>query len=239
MYGDSGAKYEKVLKESYDHIDYQTFASAPFRFLHTKQMSRYLFYQDIYHKILNKQGEIHLIGAANGNTLFILAHLAEILEPLNICRRIVAFDTFETNNSTYYPISEIDTSYYEKNPMPHCTSFSKLSEQVHHFNMNTRIHPESRIVLIPGNAADTYPAYCNSNHPLVSMLLLHVELYLVEKAILDRAWSNMPKGSLVVSSSLGYHRSPAVAKYLSEVLELENLNIRRTPYASKMCYFSK
>ena len=155
------------------------------------------------------QGEIHLLGAAEGNTLFILSHLAEILEPLNICRRIVVFDSFNTSSEIYSSVSHSDGNYYDDNPRPHCHDFSKLSHDVSHFNRNTRIYPEERIVLIPGDASVTYPKYINDNSPLISLLLLHIEVYQTEKTILENAWPNMPKSSIVASSTLDTIDRPA------------------------------
>ena len=124
------------------------------------------------------QGEIHLLGAAEGNTLFILSHLAEILEPLNICRRIVVFDSFNTSSEIYSSVSHSDGNYYDDNPRPHCHDFSKLSHDVSPFNRNTRIYPEERIVLIPGDASVTYPKYINDNSPLIpaSCILRFIKL---------------------------------------------------------------
>ena len=137
MYGKNGSNYSDFLNKKFDEISYQDFFSAPHRYLRTQDFARMLFYKEIYEKIIDIQGEIHLLGVANGSTLFILAHLAEILEPLNITRRIVGFDLFGSSDQAYYPITSEDNEYYENNPKPFCSSYLTLKNQVENFNKNT------------------------------------------------------------------------------------------------------
>ena len=113
MYGKNGSNYSQFLNKEFDEITYQDYISAPHRYLRTQDFARMLFYKEIYEKIIDIQGEIHLLGVANGSTLFILAHLAEILEPLNTTRRIVGFDLFGSLDEAYYPITSEDNEYYE------------------------------------------------------------------------------------------------------------------------------
>jgi len=241
MFGEPSTRYASYMGNTFRETTYDEYKSAPQRYLRTQDFSRILFYQQILQHILYVQGEIHLLGVANGSTLFTLAHLIEILEPLNTSRRIVAFDTFntQTNGDSYYPISPEDGIYYRDNPMPSCTDYEKLASHVEQFNGCCRIHPERRIILMPGDARKTYIDYMSNHSPLISLVLLHIELYEVEKVVLRLAWKNMPKDSLVVSSTLGYNKSPGILRYMQELDLVGDYKICRTQYTSKMAYIIK
>ena len=237
MYGIQGINYSNFLNDQFNDLSYNQFISAPQRYLRTQDFARLLFYKEIYEKIIDTQGEIHLLGVADGSTLFILAHLAEIIEPLNTSRRIIGFDLFGTSKEKYYPITKEDGKYYNDNPRPACSSYDSLKKQVDNFNKNTRIYPENRITLIKGDASIEYKKYCKNNHPLISSLLLHIELYEVEKIIMNCAKNYLVKNSIICSSSLGFHKSQGVTKAVDECFKLNSIEIKRSMNTSKMSYF--
>ena len=238
MYGKNGSNYSEFLNKEFDDITYQDYISAPHRYLRTQDFARMLFYKEIYEKIIDIQGEIHLLGVANGSTLFILAHLAEILEPLNTTRRIVGFDLFGSLDEAYYPITSQDNEYYENNPKPSCSSYITLKNQVENFNKNTRIYPEESLLLVKGDASVEYSKYCEKNYPIISSLFLHIELYEVEKIVMNLAKKFLSKNAIVCSSTLGFYKSKAVTKAVDECFNLGSISIKRSKYTSKMAYFN-
>ena len=242
MIGSKGQAYKQYLKDTFDNnLDFDAYSSAPHRYLTTPDYARLLFYHHIYQQILNVQGEIHLHGVSNGSTLFILAHLAEIFESLNSTRQIVGFDLFEDHQAVYPHVSTEDGNYChpDTNPMPHCTSFDALQDHVDHFNGAARTSVSPRIKLVKGDSLNTYQDYCVDNYPVISLLLLHIETYKVEKSILKTAWSKMPRGAIVVSSALGSPSAPGVAQLFDDVLGISNIKIVRTDLTTKMCYLIK
>jgi hypothetical protein len=64
-------------------------------FLTSKNLSRILFFYEIYKKILHLHGIIAEFGVRWGQTLSIMSALRGIFEPFNRHRKIVGFDTFE------------------------------------------------------------------------------------------------------------------------------------------------
>ena len=102
MIGSKKENYNKFLSAELNKSDFSDLLrQAPYRFLHTADVSRLLFYNSIYEQILPLQGQIHITGVAEGNTLFILAHLSEIMDSLNTSRQIVGFDLFDDHQTTY------------------------------------------------------------------------------------------------------------------------------------------
>ena len=171
----------------------------------TQQMyRRLLFYNSIYEQILPLQGQIHITGVAEGNTLFILAHLSEIMDSLNTLRQIVGFDLFDDHQTTYPLISAKDGHYYgSENYVPHCKSFNCLSKHANIFNSSIRMKDYPRIALVKGNVVDTYPKFVKSNSPLISACSFISRHTKQKKQSLEAAWPYLARGSVIVSSTLG------------------------------------
>ena len=64
-------------------------------FLNTKNFSRMLFFYEIYKKFLEVEGCIMEFGVRWGQNLGLLTAIRAMLEPYNIKRKIIGFDTFE------------------------------------------------------------------------------------------------------------------------------------------------
>ena len=64
-------------------------------FLTSKNLSRLLFFYEIYKKIVHTHGIIVEFGVRWGQTLSLMSALRGIFEPFNRHRKIVGFDTFE------------------------------------------------------------------------------------------------------------------------------------------------
>ena len=70
-------------------------ASAPFVYLDRRLVTLCLTRIHLFEKIVNVPGAIVECGVHRGNSLMLFQHLSSILEPTNINRQIVGFDTFE------------------------------------------------------------------------------------------------------------------------------------------------
>src|SRR5210317_110174 len=64
-------------------------------YLSSKNLSRLLFFYEIYKKILYTHGVIAEFGVRWGQNLSLMSALRGIFEPFNRHRKIVGFDTFE------------------------------------------------------------------------------------------------------------------------------------------------
>ena len=60
-----------------------------------QELSKVLFLNDIYQKIINVHGSIMEFGCRLGQNLITLSNLRGIYEPYNYNRKIIGFDTFE------------------------------------------------------------------------------------------------------------------------------------------------
>ena len=145
-------------------------------FLTSKNLSRILFFYEIYRKILNTHGVIMEFGVRWGQNLSLLSAMRGILEPFNRHRKIIGFDTF----SGFIGLTDKDG---EKNK---CVdgSFSVPDEYQNYLEhilaLQEKLNPLShikRFELVEGNAIDTIHAYFEK-HPetIVSLAILDFDI---------------------------------------------------------------
>ena len=79
------AKVRKVIP------DIPNFSSL---FASRQEITRVLYYNQIYQNLLNKPGVIMEFGVEYGSTLSLLSKFRGIYEPYNYSRKIIGFDTF-------------------------------------------------------------------------------------------------------------------------------------------------
>src|SRR5208337_4902884 len=64
-------------------------------FIKRQNMSRVIFFYELYKKILNVHGSIIMFGVRWGQDVAMLEAFRGMLEPFNYNRKIIGFDTFE------------------------------------------------------------------------------------------------------------------------------------------------
>lgn len=205
-------------------------------YLSSKNLSRILFFYEIYKKILNIHGNIMEFGVRWGQTLSILSALRGIFEPYNRHRKIVGFDTFEG----FKGLSDADgtrckskegsfsvTQGYEdyldnllsiqdgQNPIPHLKKYE----------------------LVKGDAVKTLPEYLK-NHPetMVSMAIFDFDIYIPTKAALEMIKPYLCKGSILVFDELCDDIFPGETIAVREVFGMNNVRIQRMPMTSRVSY---
>lgn len=205
-------------------------------FLTSKNLSRILFFYEIYKRIVNTHGIIAEFGVRWGQTLSIMSALRGIFEPFNRHRKIVGFDTFEG----FKGISEKDGDLcrcsdgsfsvaqdYEKylakilsiqeglNPIPHLKKYE----------------------LVKGDATETIGAYLQK-HPetIISLAILDFDIYTPTKAALEAIKPHLCKGSILVFDELCDDIFPGETIALNEVFGLNNVRIQRLPMTARISF---
>lgn len=205
-------------------------------FLSSKNLSRILFFYEIYKKIINSHGIIAEFGVRWGQTLSIMSALRGIFEPFNRHRKIVGFDTFEGFKGTSEKDGELSKckdgsfsvtpgyeNYLEKilflqeqlNPIPHLKKYE----------------------LVKGNAVETVPEYFK-RHPesIISLAILDFDIYTPTKAVLEAMKPHLNKGSILVFDELCDDVFPGETVALNETFGLNNVRIQRFPMTSRISY---
>ena len=205
-------------------------------FLSSKMLSRVLFFNEIYKKIVNTHGIVVECGVRWGQSLSLLSALRGIYEPFNRHRKIVGFDTFagfvgmndkDGANCRCTDGSFSVTAGYEEtlgrimtcqeamNPISHLTKFE----------------------LVKGDASQTIPAYLG-RHPetVISLAIFDFDIYQPTKAALEALKPYFIKGTVLVFDELCDDIFPGETVALREVFDMTQLRVERLPITARVSY---
>lgn len=205
-------------------------------FLTSKNLSRILFFAEIYKKIIHSHGIIAEFGVRWGQTLSLMSALRGIFEPFNRHRKIVGFDTFEG----FVGMSEKDGGLCKCKDGSFSVSPSYENYLDRILAMQEQLNPMShlkRYELVKGNAMETIPAYLE-RHPetIISLAIFDFDIYAPTKAALDAVKPHLCKGSILVFDELCDDIFPGETVALRETLGLNNLRVQRMPMTARVSY---
>jgi hypothetical protein len=209
-------------------------ADAPFVFNSRMGVSGMLTRVELFKMALNVPGAIIECGVYKGNSLMLNMHLSTLLEPYAINRSIYGFDTFEgfqSINAVKDP-SDISESDFSD------TDYLVLQRMI---DCNDIVRPVNRIPrceLIKGDIVKTVPEFVKSRPDLiVAMLILDTDLYEPTKVGLENFLPLMPKGGIVALDEVAYRYFPGESEALKEVININNIELKRFPHDSSLGYF--
>jgi len=205
-------------------------------FMTSKNLSRLLFFNEIYKLILHTHGVIMEFGVRWGQTLSLLSSLRSIFEPFNRHRKIIGFDTFDG----FRGMNEKDGR--------HCKcqdgSFSVSAGYEHYLEnilaMQEQLNPMShlrRFELVKGDAAETVSSYLG-RHPetIVSLAIFDFDIYAPTRLALEAIKPYLFKGSVLVFDELCDDIFPGETIAVREVLGTNGLRIQRFPMTARVSY---
>lgn len=205
-------------------------------YLTSKNLSRILFFYEIYQKIVRSHGIIVEFGVRWGQTLSLMAALRGIFEPFNRHRKIVGFDTFRgfkgVGPEDGYRSNSKDGSFSV--PPGYEDDLGRI------LGLQEKLNPISHLTkfeLVKGDAAETIPEYLKA-HPetIISLAVFDFDLYAPTKAALQAIRPHLCKGSVLVFDELCDDLLPGETVALREVLGLNNLRIERLPMTARISY---
>jgi hypothetical protein len=206
-------------------------------FLNSKNLSRILFMNYIYQKQIDVHGIIVEFGTRWGQNMGLFAALRGIYEPFNRHKKLVAFDTFEgfpeitpeDGNSPMMVQGELAlTDNYDQ-------YLNKIVQNIENDNPLSHI---KKFELIKGDATKTIHTYLENNQEtIISLAYFDFDLYKPTKECLEAIKPRLTKGSVVAFDELNDPDSPGETLALMEVFGLENVKLKRFPYASRVSYF--
>lgn len=205
-------------------------------FLTSKNLSRLLFFYEMYRKILHTHGIIVEFGVRWGQTLSVMAALRGILEPFNRHRKIVGFDTF----AGFKGVSAKDGTACkcEDGSFSVPEGYEKYLDQI--LGLQEALNPISHLKkyeIVKGDAAQTVTEYL-SKHPetIISLAIFDFDIYQPTKTALKAIEPHLFKGSILVFDELCDDIFPGETIALREVLGLRDLRIQRLPMTSRISY---
>lgn len=208
------------------------------KYVTRQTLTRFLALYETFKLALEVQGDVIECGVNWGGGLMAFAQMSAILEPINLQRRIVGFDTF----SGFPSIAAPDMSAALANPERHAggyaaDAYDDLLRCIGLYDANRQIGHIAKVVLVKGNATKTIPAYLDENpHTVVSLLHLDFDIYEPTMAALEHLVPRMPKGAVIVFDELNHPAWPGETRAVAEKLGLGNLRIRRFPIEPHISY---
>ena len=206
-------------------------------FLNSKNLSRILFMNYIYQKIIDVQGVVFDLGTRWGQNMSLFSSFRGIYEPYNRHRKIIGFDTFEgfveitpedgesnlmnPGNVTVSPnyenyLNEIMECHEQDNPLSHIKKFS----------------------IIKGDANNTVSDYLESNpETIISLAYFDFDVYKPTAKVLETIIPRLTRGSVLGFDELNDPDSPGETIALMEKIGLNNIKLRRYRYSSRVSYF--
>ena len=192
--------------------------------LRRQSISRILYYDDLYKKILNVPGVICEFGVRWGTTLAQLIAFRGIYEPYNHGRKIYGFDTFEG----FSAIDEKDAGYNELGDYSVKPGHIEALEEI--LTIHESYSPLSHIKkfnLVKGDASLTVGPWLEANpHMIISMAIFDMDVYKPTRDVLELILPRLTKGSLLVFDELNQESHPGETRAVDEVLGLNNIRLR-------------
>lgn len=206
-------------------------------FLNSKALSRILFMNHLYEQIVDVMGVIMEFGTRWGPNLGQFVALRGIYEPFNRHRKIIGFDTFAG-----FPKIDSKDGNSDMMEVGHLTvpeGYKEYLEKV--LEIQERDNPLSHIrkfELRAGDATKTLPMYLSENpETIIALAYFDFDVYEPTRICLEAIKPRLVKGSIIGFDELNDPDSPGETLALMEVFGLNNIKLKRYPYASRTSYF--
>jgi hypothetical protein len=206
-------------------------------FLSSKSLSRILFMNHLYEQIVDVMGVVMEFGTRWGPNLGEFAALRGIYEPFNRHRKIIGFDTFA--GFPKIDSKDGDSDMMEVGHLTVPEGYKEYLEKVLEFQ--ERDNPLSHIrkfELCDGDATQTLPKYLSDNpETIIALAYFDFDVYEPTRICLEAIKPRLVKGSVIGFDELNDPDSPGETLALMEVFGLNNIKLKRYPYASRTSYF--
>jgi hypothetical protein len=206
-------------------------------FVKRQDLTKQLFFNDLYSKIVDVHGVIMEFGVRWGQNLVTLNNLRGIHEPFNYSRKIIGFDTF----SGFENVSEKDGNHeiIKKGAFSVTDEYEKYLEEV--LDYHEKECPVSHVkknTLIKGDAVVMLEKYLKE-HPetIIAFAYFDFDVYEPTKKCLELIKPYLTKGSIIGFDELNDPQFPGETVALKESLGLNNIAIKRSKYSGIQSYF--
>lgn len=191
-------------------------------------LSKILYLNDLYKKIIDVPGVICEFGVQWGTTLTQLINLRSIYEPFNSSRTIYGFDTFEGFTNIHTKDGELP----KENDLYTLNNYEKILEDIlKTIESFPPLSHQKKFELIKGDATHTIDTWLEGNpHAIISMAIFDMDLYTPTKEVLKKILPRLIKGSVLVFDELNCKHFPGETIAVAEQLGLNNLRLRKNQF---------
>jgi len=211
------------------------------KYVPRQNLARFLARYEIFKRIIDVQGSIVECGVLFGGGLMSFANLSVILEPYNFQRRIIGFDSF----AGFPDVAAEDLKGAQDRKSAHLkvggfaapTAYEDLLRSISIFDKNRFLNHFPKVDLIRGDFNETSAQYLEDHpHLVISCLYLDFDIYTPTKLAIERFFSRIPKGGIVVFDELNEEAFPGETIAVMEALDLTRLRVRRFPFEPRISY---
>jgi hypothetical protein len=196
--------------------------------LKRQSLSRVLYHDFLYQKIIDVPGVVCEFGVQWGATLAQLINLRGIYEPFNLSRKIFGFDTFEG----FAVLDDKDGGFSKIGDYSTTAGYEETLEKILTLHESFSPIPHiKKFELIKGDASVTIDLWMEANpHAIVSMALFDMDVYKPTRDVLERIIPRLTRGSVLVFDELSHGAFPGETTAVNEVLGLNKISLRRHPH---------
>ncbi len=205
-------------------------------FLKRQELSKILFFNELYQKILDIHGIIIEFGCRWGQNLVTFNNLRGIYEPYNYNRRIIGFDTFQGfkntddkdgNNEIISEGSLGVTENYE----------TYLAEVLGLHEQECPLAHIPKNLIIKGDAPLELEKYLMENpQTIIAFAWFDFDIYKPTRECLDLIKPYLAKGAILGFDELNDPKFPGETIALKEFADLNSLKIKRNRFAAMQSY---
>ncbi len=231
---------EVTLREKF----YQQFKEMPIAeaeqlsnlglFLNRQTLSRILFMNELYQKIINVHGIVIEFGVRWGQNLALFSNFRGIYEPFNYNRRIIGFDTF----SGFPSIDPKDSHSVSIGDYAVTEGYETyLNDILDYHEKESPIAHKRKFDLIKGDATKTFEAYLDHNpETIVAFAYFDFDIYEPTKKCLELLLPRLTMGSIIAFDELNCPNFPGETLAVQEVLGFSQYAIKRSPLNPLISY---
>ena len=194
--------------------------------LRRQSVSRILYYDWLYRKLIGKPGVICEFGVQWGAGLNILQSLRGIYEPYNHQRKLYGFDTFEGFPDVSLFDNDAQIGDYTTEIGYEVTLEKILNSQ----EMQSPLSHIKKNFIVKGDATHTINAWLEENPGIaIGMAIFDMDIYKPTKDVLAAIKTRLFKGSILVFDEFSCSSWPGETIAVDEVLGLNNLEFEHFP----------
>ena len=205
-------------------------------FLRRQDLTRILFINELYQKILPVHGVVLEFGVRWGQNLALFESLRGIHEPYNHNRKVVGFDTFAGFPSVHAKDGNLD------GVQPGAFSVTPdyddyLRAVLDYHEQESPVSHLKKYELVKGDATITIDDYLARNpETIVAMAYFDFDIYEPTKHCLEAIKPHLTRGSVIGFDELNVHAFPGETEALKEVFGLDRYAISRSIYSSSASF---
>lgn len=196
--------------------------------LRRQSMSRILYLDWIYKKLVGKPGVICEFGVQWGGVLTMLSNLRGIYEPFNHQRKIFGFDTFEG----FVDVTDEDGLGHKKGDYSTDIGYEEqLMEILDNIESSSPLDHIKKTFLVKGDASITIQKWLDQNpFVVIGLAIFDMDVYKPTRDVLEAIRPRLFKGSILVFDEFNGTSWPGETQAVDEVFGLSNLKFEHFPH---------